>query len=194
MPPSVDEVAGGSTVAARVVASDIVTRPPASGKPTSEEGQEALVFVWSAYDEGGLKRIAEIYGNYLRECDLKKPSYKFLKDLAYTLLEKRSRLSWKSFAVATSVEDLKAKLEGGLPPPIRSISNPKLGYVFTGQGAQWAGMGRELLKYPVYRNSLQDAQDYFRELGSSWALIGLAHPSLLLRIDMLIPNRRNAET
>jgi acyl transferase domain-containing protein len=45
--------------------------------------------------------------------------------------------------------------------------------VFTGQGAQHYCMGRELLVYPVFQNSLANATAYITSLGSSWSLMGL---------------------
>lgn len=54
---------------------------------------------------------------------------------------------------------------------LRSRSAPVISFVFTGQGAQWSGMGRELLGYPVFRTSLEQATKYLQTLGCSWSLI-----------------------
>jgi acyl transferase domain-containing protein len=97
---------------------------------------------------------------------------RYIADLAYTLSEKRSRLAWRSFAVASSLDQLVQSLEQGLTKPVRSRRSPKIGFVFTGQGAQWYAMGRELLYYPVFRGSLENADSAFRNLGSTWLIVG----------------------
>lgn len=50
----------------------------------------------------------------------------------------------------------------------------QLGFVFTGQGAQWHAMGRELYGQhgcPVYKSALERADRCLRKLGSQWSLI-----------------------
>lgn len=55
---------------------------------------------------------------------------------------------------------------------VKSIKSPSIGFVFTGQGAQWFAMGRELMIYDVFRINIEGADKYLRDLGSSWSLIG----------------------
>ncbi|KAL8706496.1 MAG: hypothetical protein Q9201_000481 [Fulgogasparrea decipioides] len=132
------------------------------------------LFLWSSADEGGLNRWATVYKDFLSASDVRasiEPN-KFLEDLAYTLSRKRSILLWKSFIVAQSVEDLIFKLSCNMSKPCRSSgAMPVLGFVFTGQGAQWHGMGRELFDYPVYNISLKRADEYLRTLQCPWSLI-----------------------
>lgn len=128
------------------------------------------VFVWSASDESGLRRIASVYEAHLSKITSCRGGY--LDDLAYTLSEKRSRLLWRSYAIATSIEELKSSLKQGLPSSLRSLTQPQVGFIFTGQGAHWFGMGRELLRYSVFQKSLEDAGIYFQNLGSPWCLMG----------------------
>lgn len=52
----------------------------------------------------------------------------------------------------------------------KSITNPQLGFIFTGQGAQWAGMGRELMLYAVFRQSLSKSEQILLDMGSRWYL------------------------
>jgi len=53
--------------------------------------------------------------------------------------------------------------------PIHSI-----GFVFNGQGAAWNAMGRELIKsYPIYKRSLEEANEHFSELGATWDVFGI---------------------
>ena len=146
-----------------------------STKLTPVESTLPKLFIWTASDEAGVGRLTAEYHKYLSSLALH--ASQNLKDrfdsLAYTLSEKRSNLAWKSHVVSESIAELKTSLERGLPRPIRSSSGrPILGFVFTGQGAQWYAMGRELLAYPTYRKSLEDATQYLRSLGCQWSLIG----------------------
>lgn len=128
------------------------------------------VLVWSASDENGLQRLASVYEAHLSKITTVHEGY--LDDLAYTLSEKRSRLIWKSYAIASSLEKAKFSLKQGLPGPSRSLKEPQLCFIFTGQGAQWFGMGRELLRYPIFQESLENAGIYFQTLGCRWYLMG----------------------
>ncbi|MCJ1348216.1 polyketide synthase, partial [Peltigera leucophlebia] len=63
-------------------------------------------------------------------------------------------------------------LEYSAVKPTRSLDQPRLGCVFTGQGAQWYAMGRELIKaYPLFKNSLCEADKYLKNFGASWSLM-----------------------
>ncbi|MCJ1384592.1 hypothetical protein MMC17_007710 [Xylographa soralifera] len=140
------------------------------------------IFVWSAADEAGLSRLSEEYCRYFKTvsvgCD---QSVQYLGNLAYTLNVRRTSLPWKSFVVAGSVAQLQNM---SLSKPVQSAKKPKLGFVFTGQGAQWSAMGRELLVYPAFAKCLSNAQEYFRKLGSSWdLLVALMTPACTTYID-----------
>ncbi|KAJ5539524.1 hypothetical protein N7513_007856 [Penicillium frequentans] len=89
-------------------------------------------------------------------------------NLAYTLAEKRTLFSWRSFFLVDS-NGTKIHEESG-PNPVRARSDARVAFVFTGQGAQYLGMGRELLCYPFFQNSLQMLQCCLKGLGASWTL------------------------
>lgn len=95
-----------------------------------------------------------------------------LDDLAYTLCERRSSHEYGLPVVAATPEDfVKACLER--PKPVkRSHVVPEIGFIFTGQGAQWWAMGRELIDYPVFSHSLHQCDRIIKEAGSSWSLVG----------------------
>ncbi|KAF2993299.1 putative PKS-like protein biosynthetic cluster, partial [Neopestalotiopsis sp. 37M] len=65
-----------------------------------------------------------------------------LSDLAYTLSERRSRLWHRAFVTIDTSDDLD---EANFTITKGSAQTPKVAFVFTGQGAQWPQMGKDLL-------------------------------------------------
>ncbi|KAI5217919.1 hypothetical protein AUEXF2481DRAFT_7276 [Aureobasidium subglaciale EXF-2481] len=137
--------------------------------------RQPRLYVWSSNEQPGVQRSAQVYKDYLGKKASKKMAYssenQLLAKFAHTLSNRRTFLPWKSFAVASSLEELCVNL--GAPPvsPVRSVKAPKLGFVFTGQGAQWFAMGRELCAFPSFQRCLADASTHLLSLGSPWSLL-----------------------
>lgn len=130
------------------------------------------LFVFSSFDENGVKRNATTYAEYLK--DIQTPHEDgYMKDLAYTLSKKRSAFPWRSYAVSSSLSELIEGLSSdqGMPSAVRVGTPPRIGFVFTGQGAQWYAMGRELLIYTIFKKSLEDAELYMKSIGAEWSLL-----------------------
>ena len=156
-------------------------RPTAQSKHThelampvasKEQRDESRIFILSASNERSLRQQEKALGQYLREhqdiC-----SSGLLCDLAYTLGEHRSALSWKSAFVAASLSQLADDLTTHVVKPAKLPKTNTLGFIFTGQGAQWHAMGRELIaQYQVFRTSLDLSNQYACGLGVSWSLPG----------------------
>lgn len=139
------------------------------------------VFVLSAQDEAGVKRLASEYETFLARSP---KDNTFLEDLAFTLSDKRSKLPWKSFVVADSVDKLTGAISSDLSKPLRSSAPPRVSFVFTGQGAQWYAMGRELKHYPVFAASLKRSERVLKAIGCPWSLTEeLAKDKKTSRID-----------
>ncbi|KAM7200798.1 hypothetical protein V8F33_003729 [Rhypophila sp. PSN 637] len=124
------------------------------------------LFVFSSPEQEGLERLAESYSQYLEEeSDL-------LRNLSYTLASRRTTFDWRTFVVADSHIELKTALGEGLPKHSRIGKKPTCAFVFTGQGAQWHAMGRELLCQAIFGATIADADAYMGSLDSqcSWSL------------------------
>ena len=147
---------------------------PQSTDSEPSERLSARVMTFSAFDKDSLRRLVESYQEHFSKAhaeETRKLEVRFLQDLAYTLNTRRSSLPWKTFAVVQSRECLQ-NLLSKTSSSSESMEHPSLGFLFTGQGAQWAGMGKELLVYPIFRQCLEDADAYFKTLGARWSLIG----------------------
>jgi acyl transferase domain-containing protein len=130
------------------------------------------IFAWSSSEQSGSIRTSELFLNYLRDRVSLPNEPEFLARLSITLNERRSVLPWKYYTIASSVRELIEKLEAAPPKAIRSSKVPNLLYIFTGQGAQWAHMGRELYRYSAFSDSLKTAESFLTSLGCSWSLTG----------------------
>lgn len=126
----------------------------------------------SGNDEGAVLRQLKALVMYLEQ----KPEafdIRLLQNLAYTLGQRRTIFPWKAAVSASSGKDLIAQLSSGNVKPQRSPEEPVLGFVFTGQGAQWHGMGKDLIRrYPVFAESMKRADECVRELGADFSTIG----------------------
>jgi acyl transferase domain-containing protein len=131
----------------------------------------------SAFDKDGVKRAASDLMNYLalRRSSPSAFAKELLSSLAYTLSEKRSKFQWKSYVLANSIAELEDGLStaSALPKATSTGSPLRIGFAFTGQGAQYPGMAKQLLVYPVFRKSLVEAGLYMRGLGSQTSLLGM---------------------
>ncbi|KAL6812029.1 hypothetical protein J3E69DRAFT_359798 [Trichoderma sp. SZMC 28015] len=137
-------------------------------------GHTPLIFPLSSFDEQGVQRNANSLASYLSDqlSESSSNTRVYLRDLAYTLAAKRTAFQWRSYCLASSVEDLVKTLttDSSIAKPLRTRAAPSIAFVFTGQGAQWYSMGRELLAFPIFKASLESASQYMKELGSSWSL------------------------
>jgi len=152
---------------------DIPDVAAVDGEPTKNgrAGEPPKLLVWSAGDREGINRVVKSYETYFSEALEMINTKHCLDNLAYTLATRRSSLFWKSFSVLNSSSDLRLVSED-IVAASKSLKDPTLGFVFTGQGSQWPQMGQELLRYPVFRKSMDDAEIYLKSLGCEWSLLG----------------------
>ncbi|CAH0024877.1 unnamed protein product [Clonostachys rhizophaga] len=129
------------------------------------------LFVFSAHDKSALER------NFTAHSTVAK-SYDFL-DLAYTLGNRRTVFPTRGFTVAKQESLLDGKLNDLVVGSKKKI--PVIGFIFTGQGAQYARMGAELMRYyPSFLRSIRTLDYTLGELPHvpEWTLedMLLEHP------------------
>ena len=141
-----------------------------------KEYKTVRVFVLSAHDRSGLRRQRELLATYLqsRRIEGYHAQNQLLRNLAFTLSDKRSRLAWRTYATASSLDQLLAAFQTSDSelPAFRPSTVPKVGFIFTGQGAQWPRMGVELNQYLVFRESIEQSDAFLRSsLDCTWSAI-----------------------
>ncbi|KAF2473021.1 polyketide synthase [Lindgomyces ingoldianus] len=79
-----------------------------------------------------------------------------LADLAYTLTARRSKFKNRTYRIVKPEKSF-TSLDMKTPVPTIQVTaqRPNIGFIFTGQGAQWDGMGAHLFEYEVFRNSIE---------------------------------------
>ena len=142
---------------------------PAEIGPTNPKKQR--LFVFSAHDEAALKRMQSQYEEHLSTLDSETEEDAYLDNLSFTLAQRRSRLNWKTCVLSSTIKELHGAISSSALKPIRSSGKPRIAFVFTGQGAQWARMGLELMSYPIFKESLLAAGSYLESLGSEWSVM-----------------------
>jgi acyl transferase domain-containing protein/SAM-dependent methyltransferase len=134
---------------------------------------KATLVTLSTPDQAALFRLVKTHSEFLRSClsPLSENLSEFLDDVAYTYNCRRSVLQWRTCVVAHDITDLAEQLSV-IQAPVRKTTSPGLIFCFTGQGAQWYGMGRNLMAYDVYRSSVETAAAYLSSsLGCTWSVM-----------------------
>ncbi|KAJ5902692.1 hypothetical protein N7495_003220 [Penicillium taxi] len=153
----------------------VLEKPPPLAEnqdnPDADNDPLRKLFLISANDKDSLKIRINDFGVYFEQ----RPEV-FEKSLfgnfAYTLGSKMSNLSYRIAVSATSLDELSIRLAQLKSNPTRVLGTPNIAFVFTGQGAQWAQMGTQLMdEYPVFSSALVEADLCLRNLGAEFSLL-----------------------
>ncbi|KAJ6189933.1 hypothetical protein N7519_004841 [Penicillium mononematosum] len=140
-----------------------------SGNGILAQSTPTMLFALSAFDPTAGEAWAGKLVEYVTQRQ-SVPDAAFLRSLAFTLSNRRTIHSWKAVVAASSSWELISQLKKAQfvnIPPRRN-----LGFVFTGQGAQWCGMGKELINaFPRFQESLQRCGEALVRLGAPFDVL-----------------------
>lgn len=143
-----------------------------NGNSITPGNGQSKIFILSAKDEESCKTMASNLTTYLQDRVSDSEDHDFFNNLAFTLGGRRTRFPWSLTTPASSLSALATVLGNDKLSPTRASVRPRIGFVFTGQGAQWYAMGRELLSaYPLFKSSILEAEGFLRGFGCQWSLL-----------------------
>ncbi|KAF7543126.1 hypothetical protein G7Z17_g10993 [Cylindrodendrum hubeiense] len=149
------------------------TKSDSKQQDTQETRPRKVLHVLSAMNPDSLKRsLAESEKYYRAQPDK-------AADISYTLCNRREHLTNRAYCVA----DNQLSLDEDAPAldfsPLSKLKTtvPTVNMIFTGQGAQWAGMAKELMDdYPIFQEDI---------VAMSHVLSQLEHPPAWNLVDEL---------
>ncbi len=126
---------------------------------TENTAHKEEIFVLSAKSEKALKALAEKYVDFLAD-----HLGIAIADVCFTLGVGRSHFRHRLSLVVSSAADLRAQLQNWLSSDHTAVPVEKVAFLFTGQGAQFAGMGKALYEtQPVFRRQLDRCAEILQQ-------------------------------
>jgi malonyl CoA-acyl carrier protein transacylase len=154
--------------------------PAAVPRPEQETERPRHLLTLSARTPGALAQLTHRYARHLAD----RPELS-LRDVAFTANTGRAHFRHRLAVVAGSRDEARTRLEacaGGHTPAGVSTGQaaepPRIAFLFTGQGSQYVGMGRQLYDAePVFRDALDQCDRILRVHLNRPLLEVIHHPS-----------------
>ncbi|KAL8994704.1 MAG: hypothetical protein Q9169_005389 [Polycauliona sp. 2 TL-2023] len=142
--------------------------------PADSENKSGVLVLSAKTEQACTKMVANLQ-KYLEQHKTTHGTERLLEAVVYTLGQRRTLFPWIAahpISLTSGFDAVKSALDSPQFRSVRTSGKPRLGFVFTGQGAQWHAMGRELIgEYPIFEASLKNADLYLHELGAEWSLL-----------------------
>lgn len=178
--------AGGAN--AHAVLQSFAGEEVAATSPESREQDHGpLLYTLSAANRQALQSLAQRHAEFLG-C-----TQQPLTDVAYSAFNRRSRYRQLLAIVGNSGADLQRRLRqfadgqvdpGALSMAVNRQHQPKLAFVFSGQGGQWPRMGMQLMHdEPVFRAALEEIDAHYQERSGGSLIDQLRKDHTVSRID-----------
>jgi acyl transferase domain-containing protein len=135
-----------------------------SSMPKRVAISQPRLLLFSSNDQKSAQETTGAYGSYLEN----HPNS--LDDLSYTLALRRDHMAYRAFGVKSKNVSMQVSSFS------KSKRVPELVFIFTGQGAQWAQMGTELVgDFPSFLWDIQKMQDTLAKVPHppSWQILGM---------------------
>lgn len=135
-----------------------------SQRPTQFTSSRPQLFLFSANSQESLQESIRAHQNYAETHPHS------LDDLSYTLALKRDHLAYRAFGIKSEAAIMQVS------PARKTKQTPALAFVFTGQGAQWAQMGKELFQnFPSFLHDIEKMQLALSSTPHppSWHILGI---------------------
>ncbi|KAJ7385702.1 hypothetical protein OS493_013731 [Desmophyllum pertusum] len=167
---------GGSNV--HVILREVTSKQSLHEKSINRQNN---VLTISARSTEALQKMARHYSEWLKDHvnELDEP---FVENLCYSLNQRRSQLPHRlalSFGSTAEASESLADYGNDSVGWDKLVSygevnstNPKLVFMFGGQGSQWYAMGRQLIETEdVFREAILTVSNVLKDLGNGWSLV-----------------------
>ncbi|ETR98315.1 hypothetical protein M419DRAFT_38585 [Trichoderma reesei RUT C-30] len=130
--------------------------------PASNDAAGPQLVLFSANNVTSLNQQMQLHHDFARS------NPHLVSDIAYTRAIRREALDHRAFSIIGNDGVCLSTASPAKCP----VAPPSITMVFSGQGAQWAGMGKELLRIDAFRNDIKSMDSILRQLKTppSWTI------------------------